>query len=166
MIGFIQSEVVDKRKWISQNDFFEIIVIAESTPGPISVNVATYVGYKVGGIIGSVFATLGLIIPSFIIIYIISLFYDQFISNEIVMKAFSGIKCGVMVLLLTTVMKLASKIKKDTYFYIAFCISLSVMILFSIFLSDFSWISLILIVIGLMLGIINTALTSKKANNL
>ena len=162
MIGIIQNEIVEKRKWIRQNDFFEIVVIAESTPGPISVNVATYVGYKVAGIIGSIFATLGLVLPSFIIIFVISLFYNEFISNEYVMKAFSGIKCGVMVLLLSTVFKLSSKIEKNAYFYIVFCSALIIMILFSIFLADFSWISLILIFIGLTFGVINTALASKK----
>lgn len=162
MIGIIQNEIVEKRKWIRQNDFFEIVVIAESTPGPISVNVATYVGYKVAGIIGSIFATLGLVLPSFLIIYIISLFYNEFISNEYVMKAFSGIKCGVIVLLLSTVFKLSSKIEKNAYFYIVFCLALIIMILFSIFLADFSWISLILIFIGLTFGVINTALASKK----
>lgn len=162
MIGIIQNEIVEKRKWIRQSEFFEVVVIAESTPGPISVNVATYVGYKVAGILGSSLATMGLVLPSFVIIFIISLFYDDFIKNEYVMKAFSGIKCGIMVLLLTTVIKLAKKMERGLYFYLTFPIALIIMILFSIFLSDFSWISLILIIIGLIFGIINTALSNKK----
>lgn len=158
MVGIIQAEIVEKRHWIRQDEFFEILVIAESTPGPISVNVATYVGYKVAGIVGSIFSTLGLVLPSLLIIYIISLFFEDFLALTIVDKAFKGIKVGVMVLLVTTVIKLAKQMKRDAYFYIMLSIALTTMILFSIFIPDFTWISLILIALGLILGIVNTSL--------
>ncbi len=160
MVGIIQNNIVEKKKWIKQDEFFEILVIAESTPGPISVNVATYVGYKVAGIVGSIFSTFGLVLPSLLIIYVISLFFDEFLALEIVNKAFKGIKVGVMVLLITTIIKLAKQMKRDAYFYIVMSIALIIMITFSIFIPDFTWISLILIGIGLALGIINTAIAN------
>lgn len=160
MVGIIQNNIVEKKKWIKQDEFFEILVIAESTPGPISVNVATYVGYKVAGIVGSIFSTFALVLPSLLIIYVISLFFDEFLALEIVSKAFKGIKVGVMVLLITTIIKLAKQMKRDAYFYIVMSIALIIMITFSIFIPDFTWISLILIGIGLALGIINTAIAN------
>ena len=74
MIALIQAEVCERKKWISNEEILDIIAIAESTPGPISINSATYIGYKVSGILGSILATLGVALPSFIIIFIISLF--------------------------------------------------------------------------------------------
>ena len=152
MIGLIQQEVVEKKKWLTQDEMFQIIVIAESTPGPIAVNIATYTGYKVASYLGSAFATIGLTIPSFVIIFIISLFYKDFLSLSIVNAAFKGIKIGVIVLLINTIIKLAKKMKKNLYFYITFALSLLTMILFTIFIPAFTWISLILIVLGLFIG--------------
>ena len=163
MLGLIQDEVVDKRKWISTEDFFEIVVVAESTPGPVAVNMATYIGHKVGKFLGAFFATLGLALPSLIIIFVISLFYNAFLKIEIVSKAFAGIKVGVMVILLTTIIKLIKQVKHNCYFYVVFTLSLAVMICFSIFIPWFSWISIILIALGLILGTINTRITSKRA---
>lgn len=160
MVGIIQAEIVEKKHWIRQDEFFEILVIAESTPGPISVNVATYVGYKVAGFIGSIFSTLGLVLPSLIIIFIISLFFEDFLTLTIVEKAFKGIKVGVMVLLVTTVIKLAKQMKRDAYFYVVMSLALLIMLLFSIFIPDFTWISLILIATGLIMGIFNTSMTN------
>ena len=71
MIALLENEFVERKKWIEHDEFMDIIVIAESTPGPIAVNSATYIGYKMAGVLGSVFATLGVALPSFIIIYII-----------------------------------------------------------------------------------------------
>ena len=165
MLGLIQDEVVDKRHWISTDDFFEIVVIAESTPGPIAVNMATYIGYKVNKFFGAVFATIGLAIPSLIIIFVISIFYNEFLQFTVVQKAFSGIKVGVMVILITTVFKLAKQIKHNCYFYITFTLALATMICFSIFIPSFTWISMILIALGLILGVINTKISSLKGKN-
>lgn len=162
MISLIQDEVVDKRHWITTDDFFEILVIAESTPGPIAVNMATYIGYKVSKIMGATFATIGLAIPSLTIIFIISLFYEKFLSFTIVQKAFSGIKVCVMVILITTVFKLAKQAEKDIYFYVTFVLALTTMICFSIFIPSFSWISIILIAIGLILGVVNVKISGLK----
>ena len=162
MISLMQEELVEKKKWLTQDDFFEMLIISESTPGPISVNIATYTGHKVASYVGSVFSTLGLITPSFIIIYIISLFLQQFLQLKIVEAAFSGLKIGVMVILINTVFKLSKGIKKNKYFYIVFTLSLVTMLLFSIFLPSFSWISLILICLGLVLGIVNAYINKEE----
>ena len=162
MISLMQEELVEKKKWLTQDDFFEMLIISESTPGPISVNIATYTGHKVASYVGSVFSTLGLITPSFIIIYIISLFLQQVLQLKIVEAAFSGLKIGVMVILINTVFKLSKGIKKNKYFYIVFTLSLVTTLLFSIFLPSFSWISLILICLGLVLGIVNAYINKEE----
>lgn len=161
MISLMQEELVEKKKWLTQDEFFEMLVISESTPGPISVNIATFTGYKVASYFGSVFATLGLATPSFIIIYIISLFLQDFMKLKVVDAAFKGLKIGVMVLLINTVFKLSKGMKKDAYFYILFTLALVVMLCFSIFIPSFSWISLILIGVGLCLGVVNTFFIKK-----
>ena len=80
MIALLENEFVEKKKWLSKDEFLNIAAIAESTPGPIAINSATYIGYKNAGVLGSVFATLGVCIPSFVIIFIISLFFDAFLN--------------------------------------------------------------------------------------
>ena len=164
MIAIIQNEIVEKRKWLSQDEMFEVIVLSESTPGPVSVNIATYCGYRRAGLLGAIFSTFGLALPSFIIIFIISLFFDEFLKLEIINKAFLGIKVGVMVLLSTTVVKLAMEVKKGIYFYIVFILSLILMILFTIFIPSFNYISLILIALGLLMGFINIFISKKEGD--
>ena len=101
MIPIIQDEVTRKRKWITNEEIFDIIAISETTPGPIAVNTATYIGYKIAGVIGSIVATLGLAIPSFIIIFVISYFYKDFMQWTVIQAAFKGLKVGVVILLIT-----------------------------------------------------------------
>ena len=91
MIPIIEDEVTRKRKWITATEILDVIAISESTPGPIAVNTATYVGYKVGGILGSIFATLGLAIPSFVIIFVISFFYKDFMQWKVIAAMFKGL---------------------------------------------------------------------------
>ena len=84
MIPSIKEIVVEKKKWISEDEMLEILAIAESTPGPIAINMATYIGYLKGKVLGSIAATIGVVLPSLIIIFIISLFFDAFLANEYV----------------------------------------------------------------------------------
>ena len=88
MIPLIENEFVTKRKILDQDEFLNMVAIAESTPGPIAINSATYLGYKEGKVLGSFFATLGVVLPSFIIISLISLIYDQFLGIKLVADAF------------------------------------------------------------------------------
>ena len=100
MIPLIQNEAVEKRHWVTDEDILEVVAIAESTPGPIAINSATFVGYKAAGILGSVCATLGVVLPSFIIILTLSFVLRQFQEVQAVQYAFQGIRAGVLALLI------------------------------------------------------------------
>ena len=98
MLPLIQREIVEKRKWITNDDILEVVAIAESTPGPIAVNSATFVGYRTGGFSGALLATLGVVLPSFAVILAISFVLREFESLKAVQYAFSGIRAGVLAL--------------------------------------------------------------------
>ena len=162
MIPIIQREVVEKRKWIPGGEILDILAISESTPGPIAINTATYVGFRVMGFWGSFFATLGLIIPSFGIIFVISLFYKQFMTWTVVNAAFKGLKVGVIILLIIAVYKLSKAVKKDLFSIILFCLTLIGMLVITFFQIQIPSVSIIFIVMGLLVGIIATLITRKE----
>ena len=145
MIALLENEFVEKKKWLDKDEFLDVAAIAESTPGPIAINAATYIGYKNSGIIGSMIATLGICIPSFVIIYAISLFFDAFLSFTLVAYAFKGIQICVVYLILTAGLKMLKQIKKTTFNVIIILITLICMIVFSLFAVKFSTIFYILI---------------------
>lgn len=118
MIPFIQKETVEKHHWIEEKDILEILAISESTPGPIAVNTATFIGYQKAGVLGSVAATLGVTLPSFIIISAISLFLKQFMDIEAVKYAFAGIRAGVIALVIKALIKLYKSCPKNLISYI------------------------------------------------
>ncbi len=99
MIPFIEESCVDKKKWITNDDMMNITVIAESTPGPVALNCSTFVGYRQAKVWGAIAATVGVVLPSFIIIFIISLFLDNFLELPLIGSAFKGIKIGVGLLI-------------------------------------------------------------------
>ena len=99
MIPLIQKETVEKKHWISDSDVLDIIAIAESTPGPIAINAATFVGFRVGGFIGAACATLGVVLPSFVIILALSGILSAFEHLKAVQYAFFGIRAGVLALI-------------------------------------------------------------------
>ena len=115
MISLLEREFVEKKNWLSHDEFMDLIVIAESTPGPIAINCATYIGYKVGKGSGAVAATLGMVMPSFCIIYLISLFFNQFLSITWVSSAFRGIQSCVVFLILSAGLKMLKKMKKTPF---------------------------------------------------
>ncbi|MBE6750140.1 MAG: chromate transporter [Ruminococcaceae bacterium] len=145
MISQIKESVVEKNEWLSEDELLEIIAIAEATPGPIAINMATFVGYKKCGVLGSVFSTLGVVLPSFIIIFIISMFAESFKKNEYVKFAFLGIKAAVAFLILKTGVNMFIKMKKKPYGLIAFSIVFISMILFELFAVSFSAVYFILL---------------------
>lgn len=100
MIPLIQREVAEKKHWIKDSDILDIVAIAESTPGPIAINAATFVGYKVGGFPGAFCATFGVVLPSFLIIFAISYVLRQFQALRAVQYAFWGIRAGVLALII------------------------------------------------------------------
>ena len=145
MISVIDSICVDKKKWITHDEMMDVTVIAESTPGPISVNCATFVGFKQAGLLGGVMATLGVILPSFAIIYIISMFLDNFLEIAIIANAFKGIKIGVGILIVDAGVTMLQKMKKNVLPCVILVCSGIVMLLVDIFSLNFSSISLMLI---------------------
>ena len=145
MIALFENEFVEKKKWLEKDEFLDVAAIAESTPGPIAINAATYIGYKNAGIIGSIIATLGICIPSFIIIYAISLFFDAFLSLTLVAYAFKGIQICVVYLILTAGLKMLSHMKKNAFNIIIISITLICMVVFSLFAVKFSTIFYIMI---------------------
>lgn len=151
MIANFQETIVEKKKWLTEDEFMEIITVAESTPGPIAINVATFVGYKKKGFLGSLFATLGVVLPSLVIIFVISLVLDQFMENVYVQYAFNGIKVAVAFLITRAGINLFKKMEKKILPIICFSIVLILVILFEIFSISFS--SIFYILIGGVIGI-------------
>ena len=152
MIAILERELVEKKKWIEHEEFMDVVAIAESTPGPLAINSSTYIGYKRAGFLGSLFATLGVVLPSFIIILVISLFFDKFLSIKYVEYAFRGIQACVAFLILSAGFKMLKHLKKNTFNVIIVCSTVLAMLLFSLFAVNFSTIFLILI--GGVLGLI------------
>ncbi len=115
MIALLENEFVEKKKWIGRDEFLDMVAIAESTPGPIAVNSATYIGYRIDGFAGAAVSTLAVCIPSFVIIFCISLFFDQFLSLKLVSNAFRGIQVCVIYLILSAGIKMLRSIPKNAF---------------------------------------------------
>ena len=171
MISFLEREYVEKKQWLSHEEFLDIIAISESTPGPIAINSSTFIGYKKAGVLGSFFATLGMILPSFTIIFCISLFFDQFMQITYVQYAFRGIQACVIFLILNAGIKLFKSLKKNVISISLFSLTTIVMVAFSLFAIGFSSIFYILIggVIGLAVyftKLIYTKNSKNKSNSI
>lgn len=145
MIALLENEFVEKKKWLEKDEFLDVAAIAESTPGPIAINAATYIGYKNAGIIGSMIATLGICIPSFVIIYAISLFFDAFLSLTLVAYAFKGIQVCVVYLILSAGLRMLKQMKKNAFNVIIISATVICMVVLSLFAVKLSTIFYILI---------------------
>ena len=145
MIALLENEFVEKKKWLEKDEFLDVAAIAESTPGPIAINAATYIGYKNAGIIGSMIATFGICIPSFVIIYVISLFFDAFLSLTLVAYAFKGIQVCVVYLILSAGLRMLKQMKKTAFNVIIISATIICMVVLSLFAVKFSTIFYILI---------------------
>lgn len=126
MIPLIQREVVETHKWIEEEDILDTMVIAQSAPGALAINSATLIGYKVAGFWGAALSTLGVILPSYVIISILSLFIMQFKELKYVSYAFEGIRAGVVVLIINAVVKLSKNCRSGVF---NLCIILAVFLL-------------------------------------
>ena len=164
MIALLENEFVNKKNWLEKDEFLNVAAIAESTPGPIAINAATYIGYKNAGFIGAAIATLGICIPSFSIIYAISLFFDAFLSFTLVAYAFKGIQICVIFLILSAGLKMLRHMKKTTFNIIIISTTLICMVVFSLFAIKFSTIFYILICggCGVTVYLINKIKKEKK----
>ena len=160
MLTLIQAEFVDKKKWLDNDELMEMTAIAESTPGPIAINLATYLGYKKGGFLGALVSTLGVIITPFVLMFCISLFLENILSNEAVQYAFMGVKVGVVFLLLKVSITLIRGVKKDWFGITLLLLVTIAMVLITIFSVNFSAIYFILL--GAVLGLLVYGIIPKK----
>ena len=167
MIAMIENNCVERKQWITHDEMINITVIAESTPGPIAINCATFTGYKKAGFMGALVATLGMISPSFIVIYLISAFLDHFLELTMIANAFKGIKIAVGFLILDAAITMVKKMHKKKLPRAIMVCSCIAMFCINIFALDFSSISLMIIaaVVSLTIFIVNGAPEQKGGAN-
>lgn len=163
MIPMIENSFVENKKWITHDEMMNVTVIAESTPGPIAINCATFVGYKKAGFLGAVIATLGIVVPSFAVIYLISICLDSFLEITFIANAFKGIKIAVGILILDAGITMVKKMHKKVLPRVIMVCSFIAMFAINIFTWNFSSISLMLIatVISLAIFIVKGAPEQK-----
>lgn len=168
MISLIEHECCEKRDWLTHDEFMDMTVIAESTPGPIAINCATYVGFKKAGVFGAVLATLGMVLPSFVVISLISAFLRNFLEIRAVAYAFKGIRAAVAILIVRAGWRMISKMlktKDKRAVNIAFVAMFFTVVLLLNFLNiSFSTIYLILIsgIAGFFVGLVPDGKEGKK----
>ena len=144
MIALLDHECVEKRQWLTADELMDITVVAESTPGPIAINCATFTGYRQAGFFGALAATLGIVFPSFAVIYVISRFLDHFLEITLIAHAFQGIKIGAGLLILDAAVVMIKKMPKKLLPRIIMIFSAAAMLMISAFSWNFSSISLML----------------------
>ena len=144
MISVIEDICVEKKKWITHEDLVNVTVIAESTPGPVAINCATFVGCRRKGIAGAAAATLGVVLPSFIIIWAISLFLDRFLEITWVASAFRGIRIAVGILIADVGVRMFRKMLKEPLRIILAACAFAAALLTSIFAWNISTIVILL----------------------
>ena len=155
MIPLIQKEITEKRGWMTDDDVLEIVAIAESTPGPIAVNAATFVGFRVCGFRGALLATLGVVLPSFLIIFGISFVLRAFQSVRLVQYAFNGIRAGVLALILKALWSMYRQCPKSAVSYVV----MAAAFLLTAFLS----INVLFVILGCAaFGLLTAAATAKR----
>ena len=165
MVGIMENELVERKGMIEHEEFVDLLVIAESTPGPIAINSATYIGYKIAGVLGSVVATLAVALPSFAIIFIISLFFNQFLSFTLVAYAFKGIQVAVCYLILSAGIKMLKKLKKKPLTITVFIVAILLHLTLTLLAKNFS--SIYYIIASGLIGLIAfsiTYFTKKKGD--
>ena len=162
MIALLENEFVSKKEWIEKDEFLDMVAIAESTPGPIAINAATYIGYKMLGFLGSLTATVAVCIPSFVIIYAISLFFDAFLSFTLVAYAFRGIQVCVIWLILLAGLKMLKQMRRTVFNILVLSTVILCMVAFSVFSVSFSTIFYILISGGIGLFMYLIGLLRKR----
>lgn len=155
MIPLIQKEMVENKKWISDEDILEIVAIAESTPGPIAINTATFVGYRVGGFFGSLCATLGVVLPSFVVISVIAFFLRQFQEYKGVQYAFWGIRAGVLALILKALWSMYKSAPKGVISYIVMAAAFLLVAVFNV--------NVLIVIIGCaVFGLVTSMIAARR----
>ena len=151
MIPLIENTCVEKKKWITHDEMMTVVVIAESTPGPIAINCSTFVGYKKGKLPGAIVSTIGMVLPSFIIIYLISRFLNQFLEITWVVNAFKGIKIAVGILIVDAAIKMIKKMKKTPVQIVLVSVSIILMLAINLFALNIS--SMVLMIAFAIVGV-------------
>ncbi len=164
MLSIIEHECVEKHGWITADEMSTVSVIAESTPGPIAINCATYVGYRRRGFAGAVAGTVGMVLPSFIIIFVISVFLDRFLEITWIASAFRGIKLAVGLLIIDAAVKMIKKMKKRPFPLAVMLTAAAAMLAINIFSLRVSSIVLLLAaaVVGLAAYFVRRAEAKRK----
>lgn len=155
MIPFIQRETSQKHNWVTDKEILDIIAIAESTPGPIAINSATFVGYKTAGFFGAVFATAGVVMPAFLVILLVSLFLDAFSSSNIIKYAFFGIRAGVIALILKAVFSMAKQCEKTVFALVVAVFALLVVAIFKVSIP-------LVVIFCAICGVVYSVILAKK----
>ena len=163
MISLIENSCVEKKGWITHDEMMNVTVIAESTPGPIAINCATFVGYKQKGLIGAIAATIGMVLPSFCIIFLISMFLDNFLEIAWIAHAFMGIKIAVGILILDAAIKMIRKMQKKPIPLTIMACAFLAMLLIDILALHVSSITMMLIAAVISLAIFQTRRNTGKA---
>lgn len=115
MIALLEEEFIQRRKWLDKDEFLDMAAIAESTPGPVAINSATYLGYKLAKVPGAATATVAVCLPSFLIIYAISLFFEQFTQLTVIANAFKGIQVCVIYLIFSAGVRMLKALDKSPF---------------------------------------------------
>ena len=160
MLALIEDICVEKKKWITHEEMMDITVIAESTPGPIAINLATYVGYKLRRIPGALIATVGMILPSFCIVFLISQFLERFLEIKWVSNAFQGIKIAVAILIMDAAIKMIKKMDKKPFPIIIMIAALISMLVINFLALHIS--SLVILLLGAVSGLVFCAIHNRK----
>ena len=165
MISIIENNCIEQKKWITHDEMMDITVIAESTPGPIAINCATFVGYKIAGLLGAIAATFGVVVPSFLIIFVISTCLNNFLEIPVIANAFMGIKGGVGILIFNAGLTMLKKMQAKTLPRTIMICSFAGMFLVNLFAWKFSSISMMLIAaaVSLICFVIQEAKKEGKA---
>lgn len=157
MISIIENICVERKGWISQDEMINMTVIAESTPGPIAINCATYVGYKMAGVAGATVATFGMVVPSFVVIFVISKFLDDFLKFTVIANAFQGIKIAVGLIIFEAAVRMIKKMSKKVFPKVVVACSFVTMMAVNVFSLKFSSITLMI-----MAGILSFLIYKTK----
>lgn len=156
MIPLIQKETVENKKWITDEDILEIVAIAESTPGPIAINSATFVGYRVCGVLGSFLATLGVVLPSFVTILAISYVLKGLQEFKAVQYAFNGIRAGVLALIIKALWSMYKQCPKGVVSYILMAAAFIITAFFDV--------NVLFVIIGCAIfGLVSSLIISRRA---
>jgi len=165
MVALLEHEFVEEKRWLTREEFLDMVAIAESTPGPVAVNSATYIGYKLAGVAGAAASTLAVCLPSFAVIYLISLFFDRFLQLTVVANAFKGIQACVIYLILSAGVKMLKNLQRTPFNTAVVAVVLAAMVGCSVAAVSFSSLYYILLcgAAGVLLYLLKKLRKEEKA---